>query len=605
MAQVYPDLEFIKKAKVKPTDGEMRLLKFLIDNLDNSFEIYFQPLLNGDNPDIIVMRKNSGVLIIEVKDWQLQYYRCDGNNLFLKTENTQISSPFEQVKKYKDNLINLHIPGLLEKTVKAKAYYGIIVCAVYFYNESQQKASNFFHDYDKHILILGNDSLTVDKFQFFLNTTKLNRNSKIFNQYIYDEFKKLLSPPLHLRENGREIFYSKEQKLLISSKANDKQKIKGVAGSGKTLVLAKRAVDAHKRTNDKVLILTFNITLINYIHDRISDVREEFKWDNFIISNYHMFFLSEANNHNLKILNVEQFENTNFFEYVKEKIQKFSAIFIDEVQDYETEWLEIITKYFLSTDGEFVVFGDEKQNIYDRKLNNEKEPIIKSIVGRWNKSLTAPQRFHDKIAIIAQDFQFTFFRDKYYFDEYSLSQNPIDFNDSLIDYYFIDGKSSKEVICDLILDIMQKHSVHPSDVAIINSQIDYIRELDYIYRAKTGRKTKTTFETKEIYDFLQQQCTLNNTKILKKDLEDIRRNKKYNFWLGSGTIKLSTTHSFKGWEISSLFLLIETPDPQTHQQTNTDELVYTGLTRARQNLFVINIGNTKYHNFFNEHINNS
>ena len=52
----------------------------------------------------------------------------------------------------------------------------------------------------------------------------------------------------------------------------------------------------NKRTKGKVLILTFNITLKNYIRDKISQVREEFPWENFVITNYHNFINSELNN---------------------------------------------------------------------------------------------------------------------------------------------------------------------------------------------------------------------------------------------------------------------------------------------------------------------
>jgi hypothetical protein len=40
------------------------------------------------------------------------------------------------------------------------------------------------------------------------------------------------------------------------------------------MVLARMVVNAHKRTGSQVLILTYNITLRIYIHDRISQVRK-------------------------------------------------------------------------------------------------------------------------------------------------------------------------------------------------------------------------------------------------------------------------------------------------------------------------------------------
>jgi hypothetical protein len=60
--------------KVKPTSGERHLLHFLSSVLDDTYEVFFQPYLNGDNPDIIIVRKIL-CMIVEVKDWDLSSYQ--------------------------------------------------------------------------------------------------------------------------------------------------------------------------------------------------------------------------------------------------------------------------------------------------------------------------------------------------------------------------------------------------------------------------------------------------------------------------------------------------------------------------------------------------
>ena len=122
MAKIYPSFENINRLKVKPKDGELFLLEYLVDNLPNDYEVYFQPFLNGDMPDIIVMKKNAGVIIVEVKDWNLKaYYIDEQNNWYAVTSNKKpIKSPFQQVFGYKSNMFNLHINGLAEKNVTNK-----------------------------------------------------------------------------------------------------------------------------------------------------------------------------------------------------------------------------------------------------------------------------------------------------------------------------------------------------------------------------------------------------------------------------------------------------------------------------------------------------
>ena len=110
MALIYPKYEEILKLKVPPTEGELKLLNFLKDNLNDEYEIFFQPFLNGDCPDIVLMRKGGGVLIIEVKDWNLKsYYTDSSKNWYVRNIHSKIKSPINQVLKYKENIYDLHI----------------------------------------------------------------------------------------------------------------------------------------------------------------------------------------------------------------------------------------------------------------------------------------------------------------------------------------------------------------------------------------------------------------------------------------------------------------------------------------------------------------
>ncbi|MCB0521120.1 MAG: NERD domain-containing protein, partial [Saprospiraceae bacterium] len=98
MAQFYPSYEKIAQLTVKPEEGELYLLKFLKENLDDSFEIYFNPFLNGDRPDIIKIKKNYGIMIIEVKDWDLSHYYLDEKRKWrLKQNDAYPKSPIDQV----------------------------------------------------------------------------------------------------------------------------------------------------------------------------------------------------------------------------------------------------------------------------------------------------------------------------------------------------------------------------------------------------------------------------------------------------------------------------------------------------------------------------
>ena len=85
-----------------------------------------------------------------------------------------------------------------------------------------------------------------------------------------------------------------------------------------------------------------------------------------------------------------------------------------------------------------------------------------------------------------------------------------------------------------------------------------------------------------------------------EQIKFVRDNKKLHFWFNSGTIKLATIHSFKGWEANTLFLVIEERYDSGDFRTAFSELIYTGLTRTKSNLIVLNYGNKEYDNDLNE-----
>lgn len=77
--------------------------------------------MNGDRPDIVVMKKGQGILIIKVKDYDLNNYELDARkNFIIKSNNTKTyKSPISQALKYKNNLFETHIENRLEnKTYK-------------------------------------------------------------------------------------------------------------------------------------------------------------------------------------------------------------------------------------------------------------------------------------------------------------------------------------------------------------------------------------------------------------------------------------------------------------------------------------------------------
>ncbi len=719
MAVFYPTIEKINQFKVQPTDGERALLDFLERILlDDSFEVYFNPFLNGDRPDILIMRKGYGVMVIEVKDWNLNNFHLNEKRKWVYTPNNSIvKSPIDQVLKYKNNLFNLHVEDLLQFKIKDFRHFNVVSCAIYFHCACKldleemlitpYKDDKNYQTFLKYnIDFLGYDSLNQDNFNSLLQKRYLiaGHQSMFFTDKLYDNFKRLLSPPLHLRSQGISYNYSTKQKEIIYSTTLE-QRVRGVFGSGKTTVLAARAVQAYKRAlsrnnNPRILILTFNITLKNFIHDKMNRVDEEFPFENFTIINYHQFINAEMNNLNVEFevpedlahehiseyLETHYYGNIKLFEKHKDEIKPYDAVLIDEIQDYHRSWMDIVKSYFRDPQGDYVLFGDVKQNIYGQTTQNK--DVVTNV--RGVNELKYCYRSNFKVRDLAQSFQKNVFGDKYDVDDFSENGTYPFFGleqekEGYINYMYLQDVEPIIALYNIIRgNILNKNSnVSPNDITILGYTTNMLRTFDLYYRYASREKTNSMLETIEtmymahlnyidnktnphygwfdkicahfkkkifsnrqelnvydkikirqrvailfsIYDLyteftdvfklrLEEECQkceisladfnafrdhyLDILSQFKKEVYNdnykyIRDNKKLNFWMNSGTLKISTINSFKGWESEVVFLILE-PKYATSTSFNLsfDELLYTGLTRCRRNLIVINFGNNEY-----------
>lgn len=728
MATFYPCIETIIKLKVPPTEGERTLLDFLGRMLDDSYEVYFNPYLNGDRPDVLIMREGNGVLVIEVKDWNLDNFTLNEKKKWIYTPNgSPVKSPIDQVLKYKNNLFDLHVDKLLEKKIKDIRHFNTVACAVYFHCATQQKVENLlvepFKEDKKYqtflkynIDLIGRDGLEEEHFNTILRNRYLSKDkhSHLFTGELYENFKRILSPSMHMKAQGVPYTYSEKQKEIIYGrwengifKVQLEQRVRGVFGSGKTTVLAARAVQAYKRAlernnNPRILILTFNITLKNFIHDKLMRVDETFPLECFIIINYHQFINAELNNLNVDVIVPENYpkekvgdylednyySNVTLFEEHKNGIVKYDAVLIDEIQDYHRPWMEIIKNYFRDPHGDYVLFGDVKQNIYGQPTSQK--DVVTNV--RGVNELKYCFRSDFKVRDLAQSFQSNIFRDKYDVDDFSENGTWNFFGEEqqkegLINYMYLSDTNTITALYNIIRGniLNNANNISPNDITILGYTANQLRIFDCYYRYASRERTNSMLETIEVmymthlnymgkdmnnadgwfknisthlkkklfpkremlYDqdiiklrqhiaklftifdlySLYQDTFLNRLKeecdtcgisseaffafrkhyeedlktfktlVYSHDYNTIRNNKKLHFWMNSGTIKISTINSFKGWESEVVFLIIEPLyDRTTHFNMSFDELLYTGLTRCKRTLVIVNFGNAEYDN---------
>ncbi len=628
----YPEIEIQAEVGIISSEGEKSLLDFLCQNLNDEYEIFVHPYLNGDVPDILLMRKYGGILLIQVCDWQIQQFQFDTLAKAYRSWGGSLHrSPIAQVINFKENFFNLHIPHLLELKMREPKHWAIVACAVFFCHENQEDLNDFLAvelygqsadeenvEYTPNksaawVDIIAKDILSSSYLHGLLERHWISKTSKFFDAPIHDSVLQIIKPPFHFSYLGKNINYTRKQLEFCFSQGGD-HKIRGVAGAGKTLVLAKRAVNAQLRTQGKVLILYFNIALRNYIRERIGEVEADFQWSKFHILNYHDFINSFMNNLGLVHAFPRDFDNMaahvrddyfessfysnlNLFVDHAHEIEKYAAIFIDEIQDYQVGWVKMLKKYFLVEGGELVGFGDSKQDIYGRvEIQNSKMEFgDKLIGGRWKTLPETKRAVAPAIKSFIYKFQEKFLSGKHQIDEAELTQL------GLFDKVHYAAFSSMDF--DAIVDFIDSYSTQigsePNDVCVLSFTLENIREMEHIYRKKYGKKSYILAETKEYYDYLKGFVDVEEgytSRSFERDLQNIRKHKRLHFQVNSGKVKFVTVHSFKGWEANTVFLIVEGDS----WAENYEELVYTGFTRCSNHLIFILVDSPKLSRFLEE-----
>jgi len=586
-SRLYPTWEQIKTLKQPPTKGELFLLEYLDNNLPKEWEIFFQPYLNGDRPDIAILNKNVGLMIIEVKDWNLDNYSSQETWFYNRKKKKKekgysyfvsdgkgtykIPSPISQVERYRENLIGLYLPQIGEQIDRNKKSLSAFRVGLYFHKMSTVEANDLVITNPKRCTVFGVDLLKGGKNNLRKVIPDFDRKYSLsMKKGWHEKIRFWLIPPFHSLEQGMNITLNPEQKNHATPKEHSHQRLRGVAGSGKTLVIAQRAASL-AALGKKVLIVTFNITLWHYIRDHVSRAKYGFEWYQIEFNHFHGFIKNYLNENDIKWPNNDGTDDDYFLSYAvpqlvidekkkgkNKKHRAYDAILIDEGQDFHKLWYDLLC-LFLNNNDELLLVIDEKQNIYSRDNSWVDSMTGTKFRGRW-RILKESYRTPNLLMEQANSFAETFL------PEIGSTPIPNNYQTDLFDPHFIwrnlDGIGYVEKVVAAFNWLTRTKGVHPQDIIILLPTHD------------EGWSLVNYFNDIKIH--------INH--VFEDDSNDHQHKK--SFWMGDSRLKMSTIHSFKGWELMNVMLII--PKKGSGSEPELDSLIYTSLTRTRSNLIVFN-----------------
>lgn len=585
-----PKTEFDKlRQPLEP--GERIVFDFFDKYLDPEWEIYIQPHMNGLRPDFVLLNPQVGMAVFEVKDWDLDavhYYfqYTNGKPPKLlgaragKTFSRQKDNPIEKVHRYKSELFSLYCPRLQQGNGFAAITAGVIFP---FADDDRVKelfsASLHFRGMDrfpKYNPISGRNALMAQDMGAIF-PEGLRRFSKYMTPELADDLRYWLVEPDSAATQREAVELDSNQRALVTSRTKSGyRRIKGAAGSGKSLVLASRAAELVNE-GKKVLVITFNITLLHYLMDvavrwprpdgKQGRTRAEVVWLNFhswcrrvcdeagCSDEYESLWQYQEKGEDVLGQKLPSLVASIIDSDSDEDITRYDAILVDEGQDLLPNWWDALRKV-CRPGGEMLLVADATQDIYETAKSWTDEAMTGAgFRGDW-VNLPVSYRMPSEAIELASKFV-----SDYLLDESASmpvgDQMTIGLEPTYLRWVQISSVDSITKCRDEILRFFVEENVRDlaiSDVTFLCANKAF--GLDVV--TALGQKGIKVVHTYALDD------------------KESRR-QKMGFYMGDSRVKATTLHSFKGWESRLIVIYID------HAVSKKDlALIYVGLTRLKR-----------------------
>lgn len=606
------------------TAGERLLFRTLKSFLPDDYIVYYEPDIQGRRPDFIIIGPDLGIVILEVKDYTkntlFQINHEEWQIVTSSGEQTFVKSPMKQARENMFHVVNalkkdknlIQLEGKYKFQLKFPYGHGVVFTRMY----SKDFIEHSLYSVVEPSLCLTRDEIDPDKESFSEEILM----EKILNMFVVpfrlreplsnediSAIRYHLFPEVRISAEFKQPVPYQDQLLLslhdiktmdlhqenLAKQIGDKNRlIRGVAGSGKTIILASRAKMLSKQNPDwKILILCYNISLANAIQQMITHMLNEpedlFDFDpatntiqnkHITVRNFHAWL-----KHDLKI---SEHQLPTVIEKLEKKeaiLPTYDAVLIDEGQDFEADWLRLVSLLINEQTQSLLLVEDRAQTIYNRKRSYLQDTGL-SFQGR-SKVLSINYRNTHQIVTFAWNF----------YRKHSLLKNKV-----------VKRELEGEIIAP------QSTKRKGPEPGIIKAK-SFFEEMRLVARQakKLHEEKKVLYEEMLILYRVKRTHQHPIIDTIKKALQDeglpyywITENDvaKRSYEKEDGKIKISTIDSSKGLDFRAVFIVnIESmPFPLVDNKEREVSLFYIGMTRAQEYLCLSYSGESEFTQYLDE-----
>ncbi len=522
--------------------------------------VWYHPKNSSQRPRFVAITSQFGIVAIDVYDWTcdaVQEVRRDGVRLkhgdFVNPAG-ELNPRLEQLRARLPETNNALLQGLI---------------ALPNITDADVRAHRLTTAIPRHCLVtrdqLGDMRLTQD-----LEPCPTPLNADLLQQLrdrLYPETSfqrpKLVRDEARAQRKSIRVRLTAEQEGIARTLSSGVTIVKGVAGSGKSLILAARArYLAAMHPDWRIQVLCFNRTLVKYLKDLVGTPGGCVN-----VSTFHRWALDLGVQVPwIKTPADEQREEETIRRFVDAGSYKHSydAILVDEGQDFRQSWFAMVGHMARPQRGGVMVVTDGAQSIYQ-------EASLGDLLGTNASTLFLTKNFRntEQIGRFAVGTIFT-----------EESDDPSDVADSRTPFA---GEFS-----------LQGQPVQVVSAPTRDEQAEFIaKEIRRLVREGfAGNRDIAVLVTTwwGAWNRLKECLSKANIRHFVLDKNPVAKN---NFDLTEQTVKVLTAHSAKGLEFPVVFMfgvdgvkLPPTMRDADQRQANLARALYVGMTRATDLLYV-------------------
>ena len=394
------------------TSGEKRLAQRLEAKLDDDYLLWYDVPVGPKclHPDFILLHPSRGLFVLEVKDWKLETIGSVNPETFeivtppqgaLK----QVKNPLYQARDYalamcllleKDQAL-VQTTGRYQGKLLCPYAYGVVLPNITREQFDSQPALS--RVIESHLVICKDEmfpSTDEGEFQeqlwamshYHFGTTLTSEQIDAIRWHLYPEMRissKQLSffddqPIDSLQSAIPQVLkvMDLQQEQLARSLGDGHRVIHGVAGSGKTLILAYRAQHL-AQGEQSVLVLCFNVALASKLRSLL--VAKELN-PQVTVRHFHGWCTDMLRRYNLPRPNARKYRGEDYIRALEQAMiaaveaghipkGQYSAVMVDEGHDFAPEWLKLVAQMVNPSTDSLLVLYDDAQNLYGKQAKRQ------------------------------------------------------------------------------------------------------------------------------------------------------------------------------------------------------------------------------------------